>query len=430
MRSRKSCLAVLLLVTGVFTSAAAAADDRNWVAAHVFDSIYPMTDEQSFPEALSSLELINQLFTKRLLGRELEKKIGIHPNGYGTRSREGHYLLWIHFSDAFVRNHPGIRQAAEQKMFLYPNRDNDIFTAWSGDVNLGAFLTQGVRGLGAPIIDPDTRKPRGNFQAFSDITPLGDADYEAGWYMTDEQAERILTVFKSYKGPELGYSFLRPIEEKPNPPYEPANAQLVNGYNCGDFVFYALTTSGVISKDTVESLKINFWYPRQYFDRPLPLKGVGKKGYEWLIAHPGNPVIPGDVTIKIAWFDLLFNPKGVEFFDKELLVEEFWDHSYPLAAARIWDQAHAISYLMESAEFRSKGIVSEILPAVQAGVPITSPERTVVDTPKSRYRLTKSFHRLQARGDRMARRKLKSAHIYGKDGEHFRTFYNTLKQGF
>src|SRR5690242_8830957 len=70
-------------------------NDRNWVALNIFDSIYPMTGEQTFPEALSSLETIFQVSTKRDLGRSILRPLGLLKHDrMGGRSNMGHYLIW------------------------------------------------------------------------------------------------------------------------------------------------------------------------------------------------------------------------------------------------------------------------------------------------------------------------------------------------
>ena len=192
---------------------------------------------------------------------------------------------------------------------MFPDRETDIFTGWSGSVNLAAFFTQGVKGLAVPT--------PGNFQSFSQILQLGDADFEAGWYMTDEQAARIVTSFKTYEGLSQGYSFLSDIGAKPNTPYEPNGAQLGNGNNCGDFAFYALTTAGVISKQEVEDIKVDFWYPRYFYDQPLPLQGTGARVNTWLHKNPSATSIPFSATLAAGWEELLFGRTRLEFFDKD-----------------------------------------------------------------------------------------------------------------
>jgi len=401
-------------------------NDKSWVALHIFDSMYPMTDDQTFPAAISSLETLTQLYTKRKAFRDLARFFALPVSGYGDRSREGHFLIWIHLSDQFIAAHPGIRSQVDPYMFLFPDRETDIFTAWSGSVNIAAFLTSGVKGLGMPSYDSNGNV-MGNFQTFSEIWPLGDADYEGGWYMNDQQAEKILTSFHSYPGPTRGYSFLRPVSESWNPPAEAPGAQLGNGYNCGDFVFYALTTAGIVSRDEVDSFKIDFWYPLAYFDKALPLKGAGQRGYNWLMANPGQTTIPNNTMISIAWSDLLFGHNGVEFFNKTQLVKEFVQYQYPLQAARLWDQAHAITWLQKTAQFRSKGIYSEIYPALRIGDRITSPERTIPATPRNHWVFSRAHASIESSGDVFQKRKLKQAGIWGLAGDIFTDLFNKLK---
>lgn len=54
-----------------------------------------MTGDQTFPEALGALETLTQLYTKRKLGRDIQRSLGISPSVYGDRSREGHFTIWI-----------------------------------------------------------------------------------------------------------------------------------------------------------------------------------------------------------------------------------------------------------------------------------------------------------------------------------------------
>ncbi len=435
--SRKNAVAVLLILLSTSAQALAPArpqpkpvqppNDKSWVAVHVFDSVYPMTGEQTFPETEASIEIINQLFQKRKAFRGLARTLGFNVGKLGERTDMGHYLIWIHLSDDFISHHPEIDKQVDPYMFAFAGRKTDIFTAWSGSVNISAFLTKGVRGLAEPIRDANG-KLQGNYQNFvKDIVPLGDADYEGGWYMNTDQAEKILTSFHSYKGTTEGYSFMRTGAERPNLPYDPANAQLVNGYNCGDFVFYALNTAGIVPKEVSESLKISFWYPKIYFDRALPLMGVGQKAANWLGQHPDQTSLPDSTMIGMAWPELLFGTRGLELFDKRKMVEEIWQYHYPLTSGRIWDQAHAIAWLKTHAEFRSKGIYTEIYQAVKNDIPIVSPVRTVPETKSNHFVKSNEFARMTQSGNRFQGRKYKDADLVGMPGKDFRYFYETLK---
>ncbi len=97
-------LSLFLTIPKVF-----AQTSDSWVAIHIFDSIYPMTDTQTFPEALNSLEIIHQIYS--------EKSI-FSKNKTGTRSREGHFLIWAHFSESFLKINPIDRQAVGDALFL------------------------------------------------------------------------------------------------------------------------------------------------------------------------------------------------------------------------------------------------------------------------------------------------------------------------
>ena len=396
-------------------------NDRNWVAVNIFDSIYPLTEDGTFVDALNTMETTIQAYTKRAFFRTIEQDLHLKTDPYGSRSNEGHYLMWLHFSDDFVARHPDMGNWIQPFMFMYPDqRHTDVFTAWGGQINLEALLTQGIEGLGVPTA--------GNYSNFTnDIVPLGEADYEGGWYMTDDQAERMLTVFNSYPGVNDGYSFVRSIAVKPNAPYEPPAAELSNGYNCGDFVFYALTTAGVVSRDTVEALKIRFWYPEAYFASPLPLKGVGSKGAAWLKKNPSSTQIPQNTMLGMAWPSLLFSNKGMEFFDKKQIAQDLSEYWYPLNYARVWDQTHVIQWLKSAADFRAKGIITELYPAIKSGIAITSPERTVAPSPKNNYVLSKSHSKMLRSGQGMSVRKLKEANLSGVEGEAFRANYEVLQ---
>ncbi|HTL11372.1 MAG TPA: hypothetical protein VL588_02725 [Bdellovibrionota bacterium] len=389
--------------------------------------MYPLLEEASFPESLGSLEIVNTMVARRNFDRQVQSFFGGHP-GYGTRGNEGHYLLWIHLSDRFVAAHPDLRQQLGDSFFMYPHRQTDIFTAWSGGSNLVDMLKEGLVGLGKPV-EVSPGHLMGNFQSFSDAVSLGDADYEGGFYMTDDQAAKIVTAFDTYPGKTMGYSFLRTIQEKPNAPYEPAGAQMVNGYNCGDFAMYAVATvAGVIPRDTVEGLKIHLWYPEKYLNHPIPLAELGIKGYEWTQQNPNATQFPGDVLTKLGWHDLLFNPRGLTFFDKGAVaddIRETWPRVLP---ARIWDHASVIEWLRHHADFRAKGIVSELKVAVDNDWRIVSPDRTVPESADNHWRLSSDYAHYARKGARYMTRKLEAAGIAeGDDQMQFRELFNALK---
>jgi hypothetical protein len=405
----------------VATAAFGADNNRNWVAVNIFDSIYPIAEDGTFVDSITSMETTIHLFTKRQVIETIKQFLKLPSFKNGLRSNEGHYLMWAHFSDDFIAKHPDMGNQVQPFMWMYPDgRHTDIFTAWSGNINLEALLTQGISGLGVPT--------KGRFQNFlEDVISLGDADFEGGWYMTDEQAERLLTTFNSYPGLTDGYSFVRDIRTKPNAPYEPAVAELVNGYNCGDYVFYALRTAGVLAQDVEESLKIKFWYPEAYYLSRVPLMGVGAKGAEWLAKNPGATEIPQNAMLGFAWFPLLFGENGMEFFDKKQVAQDLKAGWLPLNYARIWDQAHVIDWMRAHVDFRAKGIVTELLPAVQSGAKITSPDRTVPESPGNHYTLSRNYKKLKAKGDSLMVRKLYEAGASGKEGEDLRGIYQILK---
>jgi hypothetical protein len=418
---------VLFVVGLLASSPVGAANDRNWIAVHIYDGIHPMTEEQSFPEALGSLEIINQLKTRRKLERDLGRFLNPNGRDHGLRSGEGHYMVWLHFSDRFLGAHPIDRAAIGEEKFIFRDRETDIFTAWSGDTNIVALLREGIRGLARPLRDSTTGTLSGRFQGFADAVELGEADGAAGWFIDDEGAARALATLDSYAGRTLGYSFLSPIEDKPNAPYESPNARLVNGNNCGDYAYTALVASGAVTRAEVEAIKIGFWYPSKYFDRPLPLRGVGARGARWLAKHPDVTVLPSNVMVKLGWLDLLFKPTGLEFFDKEALAGEIRAEWPRFERARIWDHERAIAWMREHADFVSKGIVTELLPASRDGRPITWPERTVAATPANSWRLSTDFAHYRKIGQRIERRKLRRDGLGDGAAEALRALQDSLK---
>jgi hypothetical protein len=180
----------------------------------------------------------------------------------------------------------------------------------------------------------------------------------------------------------------------------------------------------------VEALKVQFWYPREYFDQPLPLRQVGEKGAKWLAGNPDAVVFPGNVMTKLGWSALLFDPSGLEFFDKKALVENTRVNWTPLAMGRIWEHAHAIEWLKSRGDFQSKGIITELKALVEADVKIQSPERSVEETSANRYRLSKHWRSLQKRGDRHYGVKMREAGLNGEPGEDFHRLWDHLKSHF
>ncbi len=415
-------------------------NDKNWVALHIYDGFYPLTEEMSFPEALMSLEIISQLHKKRKAVKEnipriLRSMFGFDADDHhGERSSEGHYMMWVHLSDRFIAAY-GIERPIIDKglgrTLMYQNRPTDLFTAWSGETNIAGLLTEGMAGLAKPVRQ-EGGGLSGRFQSFEDAMKLGEADYEAGWFMSDEQAYRLLESFSLYLGTTQGYSFLRTIKERPNAPFEPDGKQLVNGYNCGDFAWFALDHAGIVPKEVSGRLKIRLWYPSSYYDHPIPLSALGQKGVRWLAKNPDAAVIPDEEMAKLAWRDLFFGHFGVEFFDKRRVVEEVAKHRPEFHAARIWEHANVIDWLKNpgNRDFESKGIVTELLPPVQEGKAITSPYRSVDECSNTRYVLSSLRAKYHEQGHEYRRRKLAKAGLHGDAYLRFRKLQDALKRDY
>ena len=402
----------------------ARASDENWITLNLYDSFFPMTEERSFPENLNSIEIMFNNYHKRQIRLQIEEFF-LKKNPHGLRSREGHYIVWVHLSDRFLANHHIDRAAIGEHVFLFNGKSSDILTGWSGSVNLAALLREGIKGMARPIIRDG--RPLGGLNSPEEISRLGDADYEAGWFLSDAQAETILRSIANYHGRQVGYAFLGLGSERPNPPHDPPNAQLVNGYNCTDFAFYLLTEAGVITRDEAESLKIRLWYPEKYFDTALPLSRLGQKGKEWLERNPAATSIPDSVIAELGWADLLFGRYGVEFFYKQRLFSETWRGELRYRAARVWDMANVISWMRRRAQFSAKGITTEILPAVRAGTPFTEPYRRIRESRDNRFILSDEGLDYKARGLALEERKLKRNGIVGEMKAHFRRHLDRYK---
>lgn len=415
-------------------------NDRNWVALQMYDSFYPLTEEMSFPEALISLEIISTLHKRRKaytmfkekIPRFLQKTLNLDVDlNYGERSGEGHYMMWIHFSDRFVAAHAIERLLFDHHLghtLMYPNRPTDLFTGWSGETNIVGLLTRGIAGLAQPVKQEGGWS--GHFQSFTDAVRLGEADYEAGWFMTDEQAYHLLEACSIYPGTSSGYSFLRTIAERPNTPFEPEGRELVNGYNCGDFAWFALDHAGIVPKNVSEALKIRFSYPSPHYNCPLPLSTLGQKGVDWLVKNGSPSIIPTKVLGELAWRDLFFGYHGLEFFNTKKIAEDIAAHRPCFHAARIWEHANVITWLKTHAHFQSKGVISELYPAVQKGDLITTPYREVKETTANRFILSGHYQRHQEKGNEYRRRKLAKAGLHADAYLQFRKLQESLQHTY
>jgi hypothetical protein len=440
MRTRKAIAAVATFICSIFICSSAyaagsarvappshqppASNDWNWLSFHIIDSFYPMTEDRSFAENLNSIEVMFNYYYKRKLNLDIGNAL-MKPNPFGTRSREGHYIVWLHFSDRFLRKSRPDRRRLGDKVFLYQNSDTDILTGWSGSVNLAALLRQGIEGFTVPVYKSDGRR-EGGLNSVHEVFALGESDAEGGWFLSDEQMERVLDAVYNYRGWDEGYAFMMKTADRPSP-FEPAGADLMNGYNCGDFAFELLVASGVISREEVESLKIKLWYPTKYYDRPLPLSALGQKGKNWLDANPQAPSIPDGVLTEIAWFDLLFNPYGVEFFQKQTIFSETWRGELVYKAARVWDQERVMAWLKVRSQFASKGVISELKAFAQNGTRITEPYRLVAESYENRFHLSNEGLDYRKKGVALEEKKLKRNGIIGEMKARFRRHLERYK---
>lgn len=397
-------------------------NSRNSVTVHMYDSIYPLTEEESFPENLISIEIISQLHKRRklingIVPRFMRNMFGLGADDqFGERSGEGHYVVEIHLSKRFIDIYGIERFALEPQMFMRPGDPSIIFTAWSGDVNIASLLTRGMVGFTDPIREGNGFA--GKFQSFGDVVKIGEAGYEAGWFMSNEQTFRMLDAIMKYPGIKEGYTFLSRIGDYPDHLFNPAGNRMGNGRNCGDFFWYLMDKSGVVPMGISDPLKIRLGYPACYFDKPIPLSPAGQKGVEWLAKNEGVSTIPEKIMARLVGWDMFCSQYGIEFFDKKKVVEKIRDDLPEFHAARIWDHANVIEWLRNPAnrDFEGKGIITELLPEVRAGQPHYDPRRTVKENEKNRYILSPNRARLQEVGEEYRRHKLAKARLH--DGAH------------
>lgn len=383
------------------------ANGRNSVSVHMYDGIYPLTEEMSFPEALISIETISQLHKRRnllnKLPRFLRNMFGLGADDhYGERSGEGHYVVEIRPSQRFIAKYGIERFGLEPQMFLRPGDPSVILSAWCGDINIASLLTKGMIGFADPIKIGDGFA--GRLQAAKDIVKIGEADYEAGWFMNDDQMFRMLDAIMRYPGITEGYTFLSRTGD-----------ELSQGWNCGAFFWYLMDKSGLVPKEESERLKIDLRYADIFFDNPLPLSPAGEKGVRWL-KNKGEALIPEWKIAALVGVDMFVGKCGVEFFDKRKIVEEIVGNRPKYHAARIWEHANVIEWLRNPAnrDFESQGIITELLPTVREGRPLGLPYRTVEENEHNRYVLSSHYARLQEKGDEYRRRKLLKAGLHDR----------------
>jgi hypothetical protein len=393
-------LFLALLTMCMLTSAMANEKPKNWMSFYIWDAFTPLVLDKTIPEMLISLEVIFQQHANYSAKRELK----INRGPWGTRSTEGHFMVWIHLSDEFLEKHNIDRANYPEKSWMFKDRESDMFIAWGGDANFRDFILDGLTGLTNVTIYPDGTKT-GSLQGFEDAIKQGNADYEGGFYMTDEQTLKALEAIHTYGGHTAGYSFLSKIEDKPNDGYEHDAAQGVNGHNCGDFAFWLFNESGVIPKHVSESLKMKMWYPKKYWDGTIPLRGSGGKVYKKFAANR-DLYMDRNQLLKVAWFELIFT--GLDFFNERYLVFEMLRDEPELNYVRLWDQANVIKWLSDGgADFKAKSLLEELKPLVDSGAVITGPEATVAD--KFRYRMSRNNYKYQRGAARRTKRKMRKA---------------------
>lgn len=389
-------------VSGGKAKVTAVSSDQSWAALYIWDAFTPLVLDKSIPEMLISLEVIFQQHVNYLAKYELK----LIDRSFGKRSTEGHYMLWIHLGknleERMKERLDYLRTVLGDDKFIYAHRNSDLFIAWGGEANFRDFILDGVIGLTRPVVLPSGRLT-GELQGLSGAIGQGNPDYAGGWMINDEQAEAMVDAILKYPGLEKGYSFLSTTEDRPNAPYETPNARAGNGYNCGDFAMYMLTTAGVLSRDLVESWKVSFWYPEKYWDHTIPLKGSGKRVFK-KFASDRSIYMSREKLLGLGWYQFLFT--GLDVFDEKALLAEIhhdWPEVYPV---RVWDQENVMNKLAQgAAEFEAKSVLEELALARTAGVELTNPFKENRLT--LNFRSTARNHRYQKGAEKRRLKKLK-----------------------
>ena len=390
-------------------------DDMNWVALQVWDSFYDLNLDKTLPENLMSLEIGFELHPNYIAMRKFKDDM------YGDRSTVGHYMVELHLSKEFLEKNKIDREKIGDDLFLFPDRDSDMFFAWGGEVNLRDFVLYGVSGLANPLKDELGNKT-GSFHGFRQALIQGDADFEGGWFVTDKQALGIISSIRRYRGLKEGYTFVSRAEVKPNRPYEREDAQGTNGDNCIDFALTSLADNGVIDRQEAEDQKVCLNYPEHFWDSVIPLEGVGKKVYDEFSGRPDVPMYNSDL-LKLGWYELFFS--GVEFFDDAKLMRYIRDNEPKYNCVRIWEQTKSIEWLKTDVQFRSKRVVEDLLPHVIMGLDISDPFPVGPD--RYRFRDSEEYMKWKSVGDRMLEAKMKKAGLVGPDLESFKSLEERLK---
>ena len=390
---------------------------KNWIAIYIWDSFAPLTLDQTVPEMLVSLEVIFQQHATYSTKGKTHKT-------YGGRSTEGHFMVWIHVDDKLYEAYGLERSVVPEKAYLFKDRETDIFTAWSGQANFRDFIRDGVSGLCNKTIFEDG-SVSGELDIFSNAVNMGDAEYAAGFYLTDEQAVNAIKAIMQYPGFEKGYGFIAKEANRPEQKgYEHPEAQAVNGYNCNDFAFYMLQNAGVMSQQACEDLKVEFWYPTKYWDHTIPLKGSGKRIFKKFDANR-NLYMSREKILALAWTELLFS--GLDIFDEAALKKEIEGENPSFNKIRVWDQQGMIQFLKNPAnrDFRAKLVLEELKVVVENNAIITTPY--TIKNQQFNYRTSKSFERYQQGSQKRTAKKLKQIGLWGSAKTTYTALEKALK---
>ena len=106
--------------------------------------------------------------------------------------------------------------------------------------NFRDFILDGVSGLTNQTVYDDSTVS-GDLDVWANAVQMGNAEYGAGFYLSETQALQALMAVMKYPGFEKGYSFISKPDDRPEQiDFEPEGIDAVNGYNCNDFAFYML----------------------------------------------------------------------------------------------------------------------------------------------------------------------------------------------
>ncbi|MFH0752218.1 MAG: hypothetical protein V1914_01335 [archaeon] len=368
-------------------------NNLNWISVNIWDSFYQLILNKTVPESLMALEVIFYQYYEYNMTRNIKElfRVDYEPL-YGKRSRESHYMMWIHLSDDFLKKHPINRAQIGEELFMYPDRETDLFVGWGGEANLPEFISTGVRGLADILHHNGTRT--GSFHGFQKAIDNGNPDFEGGLLVTDEQLLKVLKSFQTYPGLTNGYSFLSKIETKLNAPFESKLSQGVNGNNCGDFLYYALTTANIVSTKNAERIKKCLWYAEGFWENPIPSD----------------------------WSEIL---TGTGLFDEKKLTSKILQDLPDYRCVRIWEPASSIDEFRKNT-FKTKRVIEELLPAILLRSRITNPLPNSPD--RYRFRDTEEYQMYLTEGHEMIEEKREKVGII--ELENLESAEKTLKKEF